>query len=212
MIIWLDATEPAPNGYRWAKSVNEAKSIVESQEKFFKVTGGKPYYKIEMIDSSFNAGRFVKDGGHFIEFFKWLEETKREYPIRIHTLNFEEAESIREIINRNGWTEINDNNLYTSQSYQTRKCIYVFPTPHNTYNVVNYDVTNKDLNQFLSLFDIFNNKGYLKVNDDDKVTQEIWFETSKSFGEALECDESDIYIAVKRLGVEIKVEWSYKIN
>ena len=36
----------------------------------------------------------------------WLEETGRNYPIRIHSQNFVGVENMRRIIQRNGWKEI----------------------------------------------------------------------------------------------------------
>ena len=45
-------------------------------------------------------------GGDYIKLLDWLEETGRNYPIRIHSMNSVGRENMRAIIRRNGWKEI----------------------------------------------------------------------------------------------------------
>lgn len=61
---------------------------------------------IELIDIGYDAGDFAKDGGDYIKLLEWLEETGRNYPIRIHSANAVGVENMRRIIERNGWKEI----------------------------------------------------------------------------------------------------------
>ena len=103
--LWVDDTRPAPNdGTLWwlAWSVNEAKRFIEGFEKGI-VT---PFGKFDLIDIDHDAGDYVKDGGDFIKLLDWLEQTGRNYPIRIHTMNPVGAENMRKIIRKNGWKEV----------------------------------------------------------------------------------------------------------
>jgi len=106
MKLWVDDVRPAPFGYSLVKSVNEAKRRIESYELMYKVSGGKSFYKIELIDIDHDAGDFANDGGDYIRLLDWLEETGRNYPIHIHSANPVGVENMRLIIQRNGWTEV----------------------------------------------------------------------------------------------------------
>lgn len=106
MKLWIDDVRPAPSGYRWARSVYEAKVIIRDHEIMLKASGGKVRYQIELIDIDHDAGDFAKDGGDYIRLLDWLEETGRNYPIRIHSMNPVGRENMRRIIQRNGWTEV----------------------------------------------------------------------------------------------------------
>lgn len=106
MKLWIDDVRPAPEGYRWCKSVNEAKETIKTQELFLRVSGGKNYYHIDIIDIDHDAGDYVNGGGDYINLLNWLEETGRNYPIRIHSMNPVGVENMRRIIQRNGWTEV----------------------------------------------------------------------------------------------------------
>jgi hypothetical protein len=106
MKLWIDDVRPAPDGYRWARSVYEAKNIIFNYETMLKASGGKARYNIELIDIDHDAGDFAHDGGDFIKLLDWLEETGRNYPIRIHSMNPVGVANMRRIIERNGWKEI----------------------------------------------------------------------------------------------------------
>ena len=53
----------------------------------------------------YDAGDYANDGGDYIKLLDWLEETGRNYPIRLHTMNPVGRENMRAIIRKNGWTE-----------------------------------------------------------------------------------------------------------
>ena len=57
---------------------------------------------IEVIDIDHDAGDYASDGGNYIKLLDWLEETGRNYPIRIHSQNPVGVENMRRIIQRNG--------------------------------------------------------------------------------------------------------------
>lgn len=103
MKIWIDDIRHPPDWgrgtdqYVWCQSVNQAKNAIEYFEEWFRV---------ELIDLDHDAGDYTKDGGDYIEILNWLEETGRNYPIRIHSMNPVGVENMRRIIQKNGWTEV----------------------------------------------------------------------------------------------------------
>ena len=100
MKLWIDDVRPAPEGYLWIKTVYDAKRYIFSldEDKFFD--------GIELIDIDHDAGDYASDGGDYIRLLDWLEETGRNYPIRIHSQNPVGVENMRRIIERNNWKEI----------------------------------------------------------------------------------------------------------
>ena len=126
MKLWIDDVRPIPEGYVWCKSVNEAKDIIirteariseimevatnrlnahdlRAYQSILKIAGRRD---IELIDIDHDAGDYAKDGGDYIKLLDWLEETGRNYPIRIHSANPVGVQNMRRIIERNGWKEI----------------------------------------------------------------------------------------------------------
>lgn len=107
MKLWIDDMRPAPAGYVWAKSVFEAKQKIKYHEALYKYN---PQYfnddEIELIDIDHDAGDYACDGGDYIKLLDWLEETGRNYPIRIHSQNSVGIANMRRIIQRNGWKEV----------------------------------------------------------------------------------------------------------
>lgn len=129
MKLWIDDVRPAPEGYVWCKSVNEAKKTIQNEEHElnerykkleFDKSYGLPLYVIKahyncikelaiaVIDIDHDAGDYASDGGDYIKLLDWLEETGRNYPIHIHSMNPVGAENMRRIIQRNGWTEVKE--------------------------------------------------------------------------------------------------------
>ena len=109
MKLWVDDIRPAPEGYVWCKSVKEAKAFLE----LFEATkwtvlghGGSFEHEIKVIDMDHDAGEFAHLGGDYIRLLDWLEETGRNYPIRIHSMNPVGVANMRRIIERNGWKEV----------------------------------------------------------------------------------------------------------
>ena len=126
MKLWIDDVRPAPDGYVWFKSVNEAKEQIEDLEKeqqyfqdlafrFFHSGERIAYHnvmsmcnhrEIELIDMDHDSGDYNIDGGDYIRLLDWLEQTSRNYPIRIHSQNPVGVANMRAIIERNGWKEV----------------------------------------------------------------------------------------------------------
>ena len=112
MKLWIDDVRPAPEGYIWLRSVEEARvyiGVVEHKNKRYRIftnEGIQPENEIELIDIDHDAGDYVSDGGDYIKLLDWLEETGRNYPIRIHSMNPVGVANMRAIIQRNGWTEV----------------------------------------------------------------------------------------------------------
>jgi hypothetical protein len=100
MKLWIDDVRPAPNAneYDYIHCVDIAKFAIILHEK-----RNNPY---ELIDIDHDAGDYAKYGGDYIKLLDWLEETGRNYPIRIHSMNPVGVENMRRIIQKNGWTEV----------------------------------------------------------------------------------------------------------
>ena len=97
MKIWIDDIRPAPYGYYWIKTVNEA--ITAIQEYFD---------EIEIIDLDHDAGDCAHQGGDYIQILNWLEMIHFTRPIKIHihSMNPVGIQNMKTIIQRNGWIEI----------------------------------------------------------------------------------------------------------
>lgn len=125
--LWIDDIRPAPPGYKWIKSVNQAKKFIEDTEACIDrcMTRGKRCFNkrdylgrthaynaagsidIEVIDIDHDAGDYVNDGGDYIKLLDWLEETGRNwYPIHIHSMNTVGVQNMRAIIQKNKWKEV----------------------------------------------------------------------------------------------------------
>ena len=61
---------------------------------------------IELIDVDHDLGDYAADGGDGVKLLDWLEETGRDYPIRIHSQNPVGAANMRRIIQKNNWKEV----------------------------------------------------------------------------------------------------------
>jgi hypothetical protein len=108
MKLWIDDVRPAPIGYYWCKTVNQAMRFIEGQEQVCATypPGKAGCLEIELIDLDHDAGNYAQYGGDYIKLLDWLEETGRNYPIRIHSQNPVGIQNMRAIIERNGWTEV----------------------------------------------------------------------------------------------------------
>ena len=131
MKLWIDDVRPAPEGYIWCKSVNEAKSkILENANTIAKLgeqvrnLDAKGFYDeadhlhmvaantmLDTIDLDHDAGDYAFDGGDYIKLLDWLEATKPLHWLNIvnfhiHSMNPVGVENMRRIIQRNGWREI----------------------------------------------------------------------------------------------------------
>ena len=118
MKLWLDDVRPAPEGYIWVKTVDEAIyeliryqkeadfcwqhyilgiSDKETLERHLKV------WCIEEVSCDNDLGEYEVEGYKLLD---WLEATGRAYPIHIHSANPVARQRMQAIIQRNGWTEV----------------------------------------------------------------------------------------------------------
>lgn len=107
MKLWIDDIRPAPAGYVWVKSVNEAKAIILDSEEQTAIP--RMYdcdFRVKLIDIDHDAGEYAKDGGDYIKLLDWLEETGHNISIHIHSMNPIGAANMRAIIRRNKWREV----------------------------------------------------------------------------------------------------------
>ena len=96
MKLWIDSVQPAPYGYVWVKAINDAILQIEMHEQ-----NNVPFL---LISLGHDAGDYGSPD--YIKLFDWLEETGRNYPIYIHSMNVLGVENMRRIIQRNGWTGV----------------------------------------------------------------------------------------------------------
>ena len=96
MKLWVDDVRPAPEGYFWTKTVNQTILIIQRAERMG--------YQIDEISLDHDAGDYGPPD--YIKVLDWLEETGRNYPIHIHSMNVVGVENMRRIIQKNNWIEI----------------------------------------------------------------------------------------------------------
>lgn len=99
MKLWVDDVRPAPNGYHWCKSFNDAKLTILKVEQSrdmalaeaqFKIKHSIKEYQrmliiasrreIELIDINYDT----EHDSDYIKLLDWLETTGREYPTYTH--------------------------------------------------------------------------------------------------------------------------------
>lgn len=105
MKLWIDDVRfPPTSEYKWVKSVTDAKDsimVIELHKQ-----AGFNSETIELIDIDHDAGEYAQYGGDYIKLLDWLEETGRNYPIHIHSMNPVGVANMRAIIQKNGWREV----------------------------------------------------------------------------------------------------------
>lgn len=108
MKLWIDDVRPAPEGYKWCHSVYRAMKEIAIAENGIEDAFGivQAPQIIEVIDIDHDAGDYAQYGGDYIRLLDWLEETGRNYPIHIHSMNPVGVANMRRIIKRNGWEEV----------------------------------------------------------------------------------------------------------
>lgn len=105
MKLWIDDVRPAPKEYVWIRSVNEAIRHITIYSNYIDFDNNLVDC-IELIDIDHDAGDYARYGGDYIKLLDWLEETGRNYPIRIHSKNPVGIANMRAIIQKNNWKEV----------------------------------------------------------------------------------------------------------
>ena len=113
MKLWVDdVRQPPDKTYIWSRSVDAAKASIEYSE-YLAREFDLAIYEVHLIDIDHDAGIYASEGGDYVKLLDWLEETGRNYPIRIHSMNPVGVENMRRIIKRNGWREVqNEQGIY----------------------------------------------------------------------------------------------------
>lgn len=111
MKLWIDDIRPAPEGYIWARSTNDAIIIIDSYNKLldyicYKIEEPQTLPWFEVIDIDHDAGEYVNCGGDYIKVLDWMEEHHLKAPIHLYSMNPVGVANMRRIIERNGWKEI----------------------------------------------------------------------------------------------------------
>lgn len=106
--IWIDDIRPAPDGFKWIKTVND----------FIDYACENGVDDVVLFDTDHDAGEFLFEGGNYVVCFQYLERCGvRDVLIHIHSSNPVGANSIRKIITRNkknGWREIRNSSRGSS--------------------------------------------------------------------------------------------------
>ena len=68
MKLWIDDVRPAPEGYIWITSVNQAKEAIEVFESFTSM------FDIEIIDLDHDAGDYANDAVIILNFLTGLKK------------------------------------------------------------------------------------------------------------------------------------------
>lgn len=103
MRLWLDDVRPAPEGYKWVKSVNEAKIHC------CQFLNPNRELTIEEFNLDHDAGDYAFMGDDYIKFLEWLEEKqyfegwKINSIFVIHSANPVGRMNMEAIIRHNGW-------------------------------------------------------------------------------------------------------------
>ena len=124
--LWVDDVRPAPYGYNWVKTTNEAlkfilASTIKSMPncancKIFEKCQKEIVFcdcrdispiKIDELNLDHDAGDYVQDGGDYIKILDRMEqEGINDIPIHIHSMNPVGVQNMRTIIQHNNWKEI----------------------------------------------------------------------------------------------------------
>ena len=102
MKIWIDDIRPIPYGYdKWIKTVDEAITFIFSHKN-----------EISLLDLDHDAGDYYCYGGDYIKILDWLEEQQISIPISIHSGNPYGVRKMKQIIDKCGWTYIENPDEY----------------------------------------------------------------------------------------------------
>lgn len=111
MKLWVDDIRPAPTGYIWAKSVEQAKTMISFAQNGILI-GLTDDIFLDVISLDHDAGEFVSDGGDYIEILNWLERVQNNFAwplsckFHLHSQNPVGVQNMRRIIQHNNWEEI----------------------------------------------------------------------------------------------------------
>ena len=106
MKLWIDDCRLAPEGYKWVKTVSEAKTWCCQHIDPNRVL------HIEEFNLDHDAGDYKYGGGDYIELLNWLEIKQNCYnwiinsTFKIHSMNPVGVQNMRAIIQHNGWKEV----------------------------------------------------------------------------------------------------------
>lgn len=99
MKLWIDSVRPAPNenyaSYKTVSGVAYAITLYEEEN-----------IPIDVIDIGDSKNEPYLEDYDYCLLLQWLEDSGRNYPIRIHSFDIQEKKKMREIMERNGWEEV----------------------------------------------------------------------------------------------------------
>ena len=87
MKVYVDDIRPAPDGYVWCKSVNQAIKLLESES-------------VEGLDLDHDLGDFAYDGGDAINILDWCIEHQVFPDVKLHTSNPVGRKNMQRLLDR----------------------------------------------------------------------------------------------------------------
>lgn len=80
--LWIDDTQPAPDGCRWCKTVTEAREYITVSERQFNSFIEKGLYFSDFIINTIDINHNIHECVNFLE---WIKTTNRkQYLIILH--------------------------------------------------------------------------------------------------------------------------------
>jgi hypothetical protein len=105
MKLWIDDVRPAPEGWVWIQTTDEAIAFI--------IMNKPSLDPIEIISLDHDCGDFLYEGGDYINILKemeWMSEIGSKdfshIQFHLHSANPVGVANMRRIIERNGWKEV----------------------------------------------------------------------------------------------------------
>lgn len=98
MYLWIDDIRPVPRGYAWARSVNDAKVVIE-------------YYEHNILDEPMhiNMSYSAKDDKNYTNLLDWLRESDyvdERYTFHFHIMNIVDFQDTAAFCKKNNWVVV----------------------------------------------------------------------------------------------------------
>lgn len=105
MKLWIDDVRPAPEGWVWIRTTDEAIAFI--------IMNKPSVDPIEIISLDYDCGDFLFEGGNYInilEEMEWMSENgSKDFShtqFHLHSESPVGVQKMRRIIQRNGWKEV----------------------------------------------------------------------------------------------------------
>ena len=104
MKLWLDDTRPAPDGWTWAKTADEAVSLVNQHGKTITEVSLDHDLGATPADGIFARGSSEQDGKVVANYIAGYKQIPLDTPIRVHSWNPSGASYMAHVLVHAGYT------------------------------------------------------------------------------------------------------------